>query len=76
MRTLNAPNSLSMTYTFPDPPCDGIARTSPGPEGSKDKVALPGARGVLFYWEYAKDGAQLFSSAESPFSKVGWLTFW
>lgn len=29
-----------------DPPRDGIIRTSPGPEGSKDKVALPGARGI------------------------------
>ena len=30
-----------------DPPRDGIVRTSPGPEGSKDKGALPGARRIL-----------------------------
>ena len=34
---------------FPDPPCDGIIRTSPGQECSKDKGALPGTRGVLLY---------------------------
>ena len=33
---------------FPDPPCDGIIRTSPGQECSKDKGALPGTRGILF----------------------------
>lgn len=32
-----------------DPPRDGIIRTSPGSEGSKDKGALPGTRGVLLY---------------------------
>ena len=31
-----------------DPPCDGITRTSPGPEGSKDTVALSGARGITY----------------------------
>ena len=33
-----------------DPPRDGIIRTSPGSEGSKDKGALPGTRGVLLYF--------------------------
>ena len=33
---------------FPDPPRDGIIRTSPGQECSKDKGALPGMRGILF----------------------------
>ena len=31
------------------PPRDGIIRTSPGQECSKDKGALPGTRGVLLY---------------------------
>ena len=35
-----------------DPPRDGIIRTSPGSEGSKDKGALPGTRGVLLYVDY------------------------
>ena len=34
---------------FPDPPRDGIIRTSPGQECSEDKGALPGTRGVLLY---------------------------
>ena len=35
-----------------DPPRDGIIRTSPGSEGSKDKGALPGMRGILLYLHY------------------------
>ena len=31
------------------PPCDGIIRTSPGQECSKDKGALPGARRISVY---------------------------
>ena len=34
---------------FTDPPRDGIIRTSPGQECSKDKGALPGMRGILLY---------------------------
>ena len=34
---------------FPDPPRDGIIRTSPGQECSKDKGALPGARRIFVY---------------------------
>lgn len=43
-----------------DPPRDGIVRTSPGPEGSKDKVALPGARRILKFsrlWTKRRGGA-------------------
>ena len=34
------------------PPRDGIIRTSPGQECSKDKGALPGTRGILLYLHY------------------------
>ena len=48
---------------FPDPPCDGIIRTSPGQECSKDKGALPGARRIFVY-------AARFWSTAGPASTV------
>ena len=45
------------------PPCDGIIRTSPGQECSKDKGALPGARRIFVY-------AARFWSTAGPASTV------
>lgn len=54
-----------MIYSWANPPCGGISPNPPGPEGSKGKWALPGARGALLSPSY-------FSVAQCALDPRNW----